>query len=132
MCIQNNAAVSPPPNAVEQAVIDALRLISRNPDVNMWSKLDAALPQVKAEFAPLADCDADEIALNRNTSEGLGAAMESMEVCVPEQGLAVMNADRFEETVAVKEASIEDRDLGVLSRDEASVEVNDHSGSGCR
>jgi selenocysteine lyase/cysteine desulfurase len=71
----NNAAVSPPSKAVEAAVIDALRLISRNPDVNMWSKLDAALPQVKAELAQLADCDADEIALNRNSSEGLAAAI---------------------------------------------------------
>ncbi|TIQ63132.1 MAG: aminotransferase class V-fold PLP-dependent enzyme, partial [Mesorhizobium sp.] len=40
----NNAAVSPPPLEVEQAVVEAYRLISRNPDVNMWSKLDAALP----------------------------------------------------------------------------------------
>ena len=40
----NNAAVSPPPLVVEQATIDAYRLISQNPDVNMWSKLDAALP----------------------------------------------------------------------------------------
>jgi hypothetical protein len=31
----NNAAVSPPPLIVEQAVIDAFRLISHNPDVNM-------------------------------------------------------------------------------------------------
>ena len=30
----NNAAVRPPPLAVEQAVIDAYRLVSRNPDVN--------------------------------------------------------------------------------------------------
>ncbi len=40
----NNAAVSPPPLVVEQAMIDAYRLISQNPDVNMWSKLDTALP----------------------------------------------------------------------------------------
>jgi selenocysteine lyase/cysteine desulfurase len=71
----NNAAVSPPPLAVEEAVIDAIRLIGRNPDVNMWSKLDAALPQTKAELAQLADCDADEIALNRNSSEGLATAI---------------------------------------------------------
>jgi hypothetical protein len=29
----NNAAVSPPPLVVEQATIDAYRLVSRNPDV---------------------------------------------------------------------------------------------------
>ncbi|RWN03631.1 MAG: aminotransferase class V-fold PLP-dependent enzyme [Mesorhizobium sp.] len=71
----NNAAVSPPPLEVEQAVVDAYRLISRNPDVNMWSKLDAALPDIKAELAQLIDCAPTEIALNRNSSEGLSTAI---------------------------------------------------------
>jgi selenocysteine lyase/cysteine desulfurase len=71
----NNAAVSPPPLAVEQAMIDAYCLISQNPDVNMWSKLDAALPSIKQQLAVLADCSPDEIALNRNSSEGLSTAI---------------------------------------------------------
>jgi selenocysteine lyase/cysteine desulfurase len=71
----NNAAVSPPPLAVEHATIEALRLVSRNPDVNMWSRLDAALPEVKRQLAELADCGADEIALNRNSTEGLCTAI---------------------------------------------------------
>ncbi|RWM70894.1 aminotransferase class V-fold PLP-dependent enzyme [Mesorhizobium sp.] len=71
----NNAAVSPPPLEVEQAVVEAYRLISRNPDVNMWSKLDAALPDIKAELAQLIDCAPTEIALNRNSSEGLATAI---------------------------------------------------------
>ncbi|MCF6100534.1 aminotransferase class V-fold PLP-dependent enzyme [Mesorhizobium muleiense] len=71
----NNAAVSPPPLEVEQAVVDAYRLISRNPDVNMWSKLDAALPDIKAQLAQLIDCAPSEIALNRNSSEGLSTAI---------------------------------------------------------
>jgi hypothetical protein len=37
----NNAAVSPPPLIVQEPMIDAYRFISQNPDVNMWSKLDA-------------------------------------------------------------------------------------------
>ncbi|WFU04637.1 aminotransferase class V-fold PLP-dependent enzyme (plasmid) [Rhizobium sp. CB3171] len=71
----NNAAVSPPPLAVEQTVIDAYRFISRNPDYNMWSKLDTALPSIKHELAELIDCSPDEIALNRNSSEGLSTAI---------------------------------------------------------
>lgn len=71
----NNAAVSPPPIAVEEAMIDACRFISRNPDYNMWSKLDAALPGIKRELAELIDCGPDEIALNRNSSEGLSTAI---------------------------------------------------------
>ncbi|MCY1447012.1 hypothetical protein D9M71_636130 [compost metagenome] len=50
----NNAAVSPPPLVVEQAMIDAYRLISHNPDVNMWSKLDAELPAIKQQLADMA------------------------------------------------------------------------------
>ena len=71
----NNAAVSPPPLEVEQAVIDAYRLVSRNPDVNMWSRLDAALPGIKAELAQLIDCAPSEIALNRSSTEGLSTAI---------------------------------------------------------
>ncbi|VVN67249.1 aminotransferase class V-fold PLP-dependent enzyme [Pseudomonas fluorescens] len=71
----NNAAVSPPPLVVEQAMIDAYRLISQNPDVNMWSKLDAELPAIKQQLADMADCDPSEIALNRNSSEGLSTAI---------------------------------------------------------
>jgi selenocysteine lyase/cysteine desulfurase len=71
----NNAAVSPSPRDVEEAVVDAVRLIGRNPDVNMGSRLDAALPRVKSELALLADCDAGGIALVRNATEGLCAAI---------------------------------------------------------
>lgn len=71
----NNAAVSPPPLVVEQATVDAYRLVSQNPDSNMWQKLDAALPDVKAQLAELIDCDPDEIALNRNSTEGLCTAI---------------------------------------------------------
>lgn len=71
----NNAAVSPPPNLVEEAVVDAYRFISRNPDYNMWSKLDTALPGIKRDLAELIDCSPEEIALNRNSSEGLSTAI---------------------------------------------------------
>ncbi|WP_262297157.1 aminotransferase class V-fold PLP-dependent enzyme [Microvirga sesbaniae] len=71
----NNAAVSPPPLVVQQAVIDAYLLIGQNPDVNMWSKLDAALPDIKKQLAELVDCAPHEIALNRNSSEGLSTAI---------------------------------------------------------
>nr|WIE90953.1 aminotransferase class V-fold PLP-dependent enzyme [Mesorhizobium sp. WSM4875] len=71
----NNAAVSPPPTVVEEATVDAYRFISRNPDYNMWSKLDTALPHIKRELAELIDCSPGEIALNRNSSEGLSTAI---------------------------------------------------------
>ncbi|KAA0997747.1 aminotransferase class V-fold PLP-dependent enzyme [Paraburkholderia panacisoli] len=83
----NNAAVSPPPVVVEQATIDAYRLVSRNPDVNMWSKLDAALPSIKQQLAALADCSPDEIALNRNSSEGLSTVIFGLPLSAGDQVL---------------------------------------------
>lgn len=83
----NNAAVSPPPLVVEQAMIDAYRLISRNPDVNMWSKLDAALPSIKQQLAALADCSLGEIALNENSSEGLSTVIFGIQLTAGDQVL---------------------------------------------
>ncbi|WP_233805219.1 aminotransferase class V-fold PLP-dependent enzyme [Paraburkholderia sp. HP33-1] len=83
----NNAAVSPPPIVVEQATIDAYRFVSRNPDVNMWSKLDAALPSVKEQLAALADCSPEEIALNRNSSEGLSTVIFGLPLSAGDQVL---------------------------------------------
>ena len=71
----NNAAVSPPPVTVASAVSDALNFISQNPDVNMWSGLDKQLPDVKRHLARVADCEPEEIALNRNASEALSTAL---------------------------------------------------------
>ncbi|MFE6620246.1 hypothetical protein [Streptomyces sp. NPDC057740] len=67
--------MSPPPRVVEQATIDAFRLVSQNPDRNMWSKLDTTLPEIKTELAELIDCEPDENALNRNSTEGLCTAI---------------------------------------------------------
>ncbi|WP_027799306.1 aminotransferase class V-fold PLP-dependent enzyme [Paraburkholderia dilworthii] len=71
----NNASVSPPPLVVQQAVIEAYRFVGKNPDVNMWTGLDAKLPDIKRQLATLANCSAEEIALNRNASEGLSVAI---------------------------------------------------------
>jgi hypothetical protein len=53
----NNAAVSSPLLIVQEAMIDTYRFINQNPDINMWSKLDAALPTIQQQLADLIDCD---------------------------------------------------------------------------
>ncbi len=67
----NNAAVSPPTFATQEAMIGAYRFANENPDFNMWRTLDNALPNIKGKLAALVDCDRAEIALNRNSTEGL-------------------------------------------------------------
>src|SRR5262245_31784002 len=71
----NNAAVSPSPLVVQDAVFKAYRFANTEPDVNMWDGLDAALPGIKKKLAALADCDVAEIAINRNSTEGLCTAI---------------------------------------------------------
>jgi selenocysteine lyase/cysteine desulfurase len=67
----NNAGVSPQPTVVQEAVIANYRFANLVPDWNMWEKLDAGRPVIKESLARLADCGAEEIALNRNATEGL-------------------------------------------------------------
>jgi selenocysteine lyase/cysteine desulfurase len=71
----NNAAVSPAPLVVQDAVIANYRYANQHPDVNMWERLDSTRTRTKTKLAALADCDAEEIALNRNSSEGLCTAI---------------------------------------------------------
>lgn len=83
----NNASVSPPPLVVQKAMIDAYLAIGQNPDVTMWSKLDAALPSIKEQLAALIDCSPEEIALNRNSTEGLCTAIFGIPLAAGDQVL---------------------------------------------
>ena len=71
----NNAAVSPQPRPVLDAMWNAYRFANELPDVNMWDMLDAARPRIKQKLAQLADCNPQEVALNRNATEGLCTAI---------------------------------------------------------
>lgn len=71
----NNASISPPTVVVQDRMIKAYQFANANPDFNMWRKLDNALEGIKQKLALLADCDASEIALNRNSTEGLCTAI---------------------------------------------------------
>ncbi|MER8849877.1 aminotransferase class V-fold PLP-dependent enzyme [Mesorhizobium australicum] len=53
----------------------------------MWSKLDAALPSIKEQLAALIDCRPEEIALNRNSTEGLCTAIFGIPLAAGDQVL---------------------------------------------
>ena len=76
----NNAAVSPSPRIVQEKMISSYRYANEIPDVHMWEHLDEAMPQIKSKLALLADCKSSEIAINRNTTEGLCTAIYGMPV----------------------------------------------------
>jgi len=67
----NNGGVSPQPKVVQDAHIENYRFCNLGPAYNMWHLLDAGREPLRAKLAALAGCSPDEIAINRNSTEGL-------------------------------------------------------------
>ena len=76
----NAAGVSPQPISVQDAVIDNYRFANEIPSVNMWEKLDDNRKVIRQKLADLADCSIDEVALNRNSTEGLCTAIYGIDL----------------------------------------------------
>ena len=67
----NNGGVSPAPIPVEEAAKRFYDYSNEAPSYNMWRILDQGREPLRKNLARLAGCDAEEIAINRNSSEGL-------------------------------------------------------------
>jgi len=67
----NNGGVSPAPIPVQEAVKRYYDYSNEAPSYNMWRILDQGREPLRKNLAKLAGCEADEIATNRNSSEGL-------------------------------------------------------------
>jgi selenocysteine lyase/cysteine desulfurase len=67
----NNGGVSPAPIPVQEAVKRNYDYSNEAPSYNMWRILDQGREPLRKNLAKLAGCDAEEIAINRNSSEGL-------------------------------------------------------------
>lgn len=83
----NNAGVSPQPLVVQNAFIDAYRFANGEPDVNMWETLDGTRNRTKAKLASLVECDVEELALNRNSTEGLCTAIHGIDLSAGDEVL---------------------------------------------
>jgi selenocysteine lyase/cysteine desulfurase len=68
----NNGGVSPQPKVVQDAVDRYYHLSNEAPTYYMWQILDKGREAVRRKLADLAGASADEIAVNRNTTEALG------------------------------------------------------------
>lgn len=69
----NNAGVSPQPLIVQSAYIDNYLFCNQIPSYHLWQVLEPKREQVRGKLADLAGCLAEEIAITRNTTEGLNA-----------------------------------------------------------
>jgi selenocysteine lyase/cysteine desulfurase len=67
----NNGGISPAPKIVQQAMKKYYDFSNELPSYNMWRILDKDREPLRKDLARLAGCDAEEIAINRNSSEGL-------------------------------------------------------------
>jgi len=69
----NNGGVSPSPAVVQEAMRRHLEFSNAAPVYTMWRVLEPQRETVRASLAKLFGCDSEEIAITRNTSEGLEA-----------------------------------------------------------
>jgi selenocysteine lyase/cysteine desulfurase len=67
----NNGGVSPAPKMVQEAMKRYYDYSNEAPSYYMWRILDQGREPLRKNLAKLAGCDAEEIAINRNSSEGL-------------------------------------------------------------
>jgi selenocysteine lyase/cysteine desulfurase len=67
----NNGGVSPAPKTVQDAMKRYYDLTNEAPSYYMWRVLDQGREPLRKNLARLAGCFAEEIAINRNSSEGL-------------------------------------------------------------
>jgi isopenicillin-N epimerase len=67
----NNAGVSPSPALVQDAMKRHLDFSNQAPVHNMWRVLEPRRETVRAGLARMFGCDAEEVAITRNATEGL-------------------------------------------------------------
>lgn len=71
----NNGGVAPQPKLVQDALDKYNRLCNEAPSYYMWRILDAGREPLRENLAELAACSAEEIAINRNATEGLNSVI---------------------------------------------------------
>lgn len=67
----NNGGVSPAPKTVQEAVKRFYDFSNEAPSYYMWRVLDMGRETLRKNLANIAGCSAEEITMNRNSSEGL-------------------------------------------------------------
>lgn len=67
----NNGGVSPQPKPVQEAHIKNYEFCNQAPSYYMWRVLDKEREPLREKLAEISGVSAEEIAINRNTTEGL-------------------------------------------------------------
>lgn len=67
----NNGGVSPAPKTVQDAMKRYYDMCNEAPSYYMWRVLDLGRETLRKNLAAVAGCSPEEVAMNRNSSEGL-------------------------------------------------------------
>lgn len=76
----NNGGVSPQPKIVQEAHIRNYQLCNEGPSYYMWRILDQGREALREKLALLAGVSADEVAINRNSTEGLNSIIFGLDL----------------------------------------------------
>jgi selenocysteine lyase/cysteine desulfurase len=71
----NNGGVAPQPKVVQDAHIRYYQYCNEAPSYYMWQILDQGREPLRERLAHLCGCDKEEIAINRNATEGLNTVI---------------------------------------------------------
>lgn len=71
----NNGGVSPAPKIVQDALNRYNSLCNEGPSYYMWRIMDMGREPLRQKLADLAGCNAEEIAINRNSTEALNTVI---------------------------------------------------------
>jgi len=76
----NNGGVSPAPKTVQEAMKRYYDYSNEAPSYFMWRILDLGREPLRKNMAKMAGCSEEEIAINRNSSEGLETVIFGMQL----------------------------------------------------
>jgi selenocysteine lyase/cysteine desulfurase len=76
----NNGGVSPAPKTVQEAMKRYYDYSNEAPSYFMWRILDQGREPLRRNLAKMAGCSEEEIAINRNSSEGLETVIFGMQL----------------------------------------------------
>ena len=76
----NNGSLGPVPLPVLGDLASYSRELAANPSERMWGPLGSRLEEVRARLAALVGAGADDVALTRNTTEGIGTVGLGLEL----------------------------------------------------
>ncbi|MFN3307070.1 MAG: aminotransferase class V-fold PLP-dependent enzyme, partial [Candidatus Kapaibacteriota bacterium] len=100
----NNGGVSPQPRTVQDAFVRYNQISNEGPAYFMWRILDQGREPLRKKLAEIAGCSHEEIAINRNTTEGMNTIIFGLnlkpndEVVLAKQDYPnVINAWKFRE-----------------------------------